>query len=87
MRRYTIWDKKTDINGVNAEYFFTTNPYKNFVQNETIILTHDENDNVDEFLRKEVLAKHYDIDINLDIDTFMTQYFAILEKLEQQAEE
>jgi hypothetical protein len=54
------------------------------VQNETIILIYDENDNVDEFLRKEVLAKHYDIDINLDIDTFMTQYFAILEELEQQ---
>jgi hypothetical protein len=57
-------------------------PFKNCTHD--IILIMNEEGKVVQIECKEILAKHYNIDIELDIDSFMEQYFAILEELEQQ---
>jgi hypothetical protein len=82
MKTYKVWDRVSPINGKEASYFLNSTPFKNCTH-DIILISNDEG-RVVQIECKEILAKAYGIDVNLDIDTFMTQYFAILEELEQQ---
>jgi hypothetical protein len=82
MQNYTVWNRQDKINGQEASYFLNSTPFKNCTHD--IILIMNESGQVIQIECKNVLANHYNIDIELDIDSFMEQYFAILEELEQQ---
>lgn len=79
---YEIWDKKSKINGVSASHFLESTPFKNCTHD--IILIYEDNGKVSQVECKEILAKIYNIDINLPIDEFMTQYQMVLEPIEEE---
>lgn len=82
---YKIWNRKDKINGKEASYFLEQLPFKNCTHD--IILIYGDNGKVSQVECKEILAKLYNIDINLPIDEFMAQYQAALETLEVEMEE
>lgn len=77
---YEIWDKKSKINGVDASHFLNSKPFKNCTHD--IILIYGDNGKVSQVECKDILAKLYNIDIELSLDEFMAQYQAALEALE-----
>ena len=83
--QYKLWDRKETINGKEASYFLNQLPFKNCTHD--IILIYAENGKVSQVECKEILAKLYNIDINLPIDEFMAQYQAALATLEVEMEE
>ena len=70
---YKLWDRKTPINGVEADYFLNKNPFKNY--SGDIILIFSENGSVSNVECKDILASVYNLDKTLDLDSFMTAYF------------
>ncbi len=73
---WSIWDKKTDINGVPAERVLTVN-FKHLANEETIyIKTVD--DTVVQIEGKSILADHYGIDPALPDEEFIAEYERIL---------
>lgn len=83
--QYKLWNRKDNINGVEPSHFLNQPTFKNY--NGDIILIYGDNGRVTQVESKDVLAKIYGIDINLSLDEFMTQYFAILEEMNKQTEE
>lgn len=88
--QYKLWNRKDNINGVIASHFLNKPTFKNY--NGDIILIYGDNGKVTHVESKEVLAKVYGIDINLSLNAFMAQYFAILEEqnkepIEEEAQE
>ena len=75
--QYKLWDRKETINGKEASYFLNKLPFKKCTHD--IILIYAENGKVSQVECKEILAKVYNIDINLPIDEFMAQYQVALE--------
>ena len=73
---YTLWDKQTPINGVEASYFLNKEPFKTYKGD--IILIYAENGNVSNIESKEVLALVYNINVNLPLDEFMVAYEEVL---------
>lgn len=69
---YTLWDKQTSINGVEASYFLNKEPFKTYKGD--IILVYAENGSVSNIESKEVLALVYNIDVELPLDEFMVAY-------------
>lgn len=74
---YEIWDRKSDINGVNANYFLNKKPFKNYVGD--IILIKSDNGKVINIECKDILAQVYSIDFKLELDDFIKQYLKKLE--------
>ena len=83
--QYKLWDRKESINGKEASYFLNQLPFKNCTHD--IILIYGDNGKVSQVECKEILAKLYNIDINLPIDEFMAQYQVALATLEVEMEE
>lgn len=83
--QYKLWDRKETINGKEASYFLEQLPFKNCTHD--IILIYGDNGKVSQVECKEILAKLYNIDINLPIDEFMVQYKVALATLEVEMEE
>lgn len=83
--QYKIWNRIDNINGVSASYFLTQQPFKNY--DGDIILIYGDNGKVVQVERKDILAKVYEIDINLGLDVFMLNYFDKLAKIETQSQE
>ena len=75
--QYKLWDRKETINGKEASYFLNQLPFKKCTHD--IILIYGDNGKVSQVECKEILAKLYNIDINLHIDEFMAQYQKALE--------
>ena len=73
---YKLWDKKTPINGVEANYFLNKQSFKNY--DGDIILIYAENGSVSNVESKEVLALVYNINVNLLLDEFMVAYEEVL---------
>ena len=75
MKKYDVWDKKSEINNVPATHFLNQNPFKSYAGD--IILIYAENGVIVTNVEcKDILAQVFGIDRNLPIDTFMEQYFA-----------
>lgn len=75
MKKYSIWDKKSEINGVPASHFLNQNPFKS--NTGDIILIYAENGvTVTNVECKDILAQVCEIDRTLPIDAFMSAYFA-----------
>ena len=70
--KYKIWNRKDKINGIDANHFLNKLPFKNC--NHDIILIYAENGKVSQIECKDILAKHYNIDVNLPLDAFMLEY-------------
>lgn len=77
MKQFTIWDRKSTINGVAASHFLNQTPFKGY--GGEIILIYADNGRVTNVECKDILADVYGIDKALSTDSFMAQYFAKLE--------
>jgi len=80
--KYELWNKQDNINGVAASHFLNQEPFKS--NKGDIILIYADNGKVSNVECKEILAKVYNIDVNLDIDNFMTAYFNKLASINEQ---
>jgi hypothetical protein len=72
---WTVWDKKTDINGVSAEHFLASRDY---LQNEETVFLKWVNGRVIWVMAKGALAHVYGIDANLDNEAFIAEYERVL---------
>lgn len=72
---WTIWDKKSDINGYSAEWFL--NRLKHIENDDTIYLK-TVNGRVTQIEGKGVLASVYGIDPTLTNDEFIAEYERII---------
>lgn len=81
---YKLWNRQDSINGVGASHFLNQTPFKNY--NGDIILIYAENGKVSNVECKDILAKLYNIDKTLPLDSFMSKYFEALKELETNKE-
>lgn len=81
---WTIWDKKSDINGTTAEHVLTT--FKHLANEETIYLK-TVNGRVTQVEGKGILASVYGIDPALPDDEFIAEYERILAEPTEEASE
>jgi hypothetical protein len=72
---WSIWDKKSDINGVSAEWVLN---HHKFLQKETTIYIRTENGRVTNIEGKSILADNFGIDPTLPDDEFIAEYERIL---------
>lgn len=79
--KYKLWNRVDNINGVTASHFLDKLPFKNY--NGDIILIYAESGKVSNVECKDILAKHYNIDKTLPLDSFMSKYFEALEPVEE----
>ena len=75
--QYKLWDRQQAINGKPASYFLNQLPFKKCEHD--IILIYADNGKVSQIECKDILAKVYNIDVNLPIYKFMEEYKKILE--------
>lgn len=80
--KYELWNRKEAINGKEASYFLNQLPFKNCTHD--IILIYGNNEKVSRIECKDILAKIYNIDVNLPIYKFMEEYQAKLEETEEE---
>ena len=71
--KYTLWNRKDTINGNDASHLLLQAPFKDY--DGDIILIYNDN-KVSNIESKQILAESYNIDINLSLDEFMSEYFA-----------
>jgi hypothetical protein len=72
---WTIWNKKTEINGFSAEAFLARNKH---LQNEETIFLKSVNGRVTQVEGKGILASVYGIDINLPDMEFIAEYERVI---------
>jgi hypothetical protein len=72
---WSVWDKKTDINGYSAEWYFNRNKF--LAKEETIFLK-TVNGHVTNVEGKNLLANIYGIDPALHDEEFLAEYERIL---------
>lgn len=72
---WSIWNKKTEINGFSAEAFLARNKH---LANEETIYIKTVNDKVTQVEGKNILASVYGIDATLPDEEFIAAYEAIL---------
>lgn len=75
MRNYKLWDREESINGVEAEHFLQSEPFKS-CEGDIILIYAEDSDKVSNVECKDILASVYDIDPTLELDEFMAEYFA-----------
>ena len=72
---WSVWDKKSDINGISAEREFAKYP---FLKQEETIFIKTINGHVTNVEGKNILANNYNIDPALPDDEFIAEYERIL---------
>ena len=72
---WSIWDKKTDINGFSADKFLARNKH---LQNEEIIFLKSINGRVTQVEGKCILSSVYGINADLPNEEFIAEYERIL---------
>ena len=77
---WSIWDKKSDINGKTADHVFTT--FSHLKGEETIYIK-TVNGKVTNVEGKSILANNYNIDPTLPDDEFIARYEWLLEHPEE----
>ena len=77
---YKVWDKISQINGLEPQHFLSKPPFKNYEGD--IILIYGEDYKISQVECKDILASVYEIDKTLSLDEFMTQYFEKLTTIE-----
>lgn len=75
---WSIWDKKTEINGFSAEFILERNKH---LSNEDVIYIKTINGRVVEIEGKNILAHHYGINASLDNEAFIVEYERLLAEL------
>lgn len=80
MKNYAIWNRTDKINGVEPKHFLDNKPFKDYEGD--IILIFADNGKVSNVECKDILATVYDIDVTLELDEFMAEYFAKTEEKE-----
>ena len=80
---WSIWDKKSDINGCSAERFLDRHK---FLKKEETIFLYTENKRVTNVAGKSILAYNYDIDPTLTNDEFIAAYEAKLAEPDEPTE-
>lgn len=73
---YKVWDKTSQINGLEPQHFLSIQPFKDY--DGDIILIYGEDGKVSQVECKDILSKVYGIDKTLSLDEFMAQYEIIL---------
>lgn len=68
---WTIWDKKSDINGFSAEWFLNRHKH---LQNEETIYLKTVDGRVTNVEGKSILAENFGIDPTLPDDEFIAEY-------------
>lgn len=81
---WSIWDRKSDINGVSAEWVLN---HHKFLQKETTIYIRTENGRVTNIEGKIILADNFGIDPTLSDDEFIAEYERILAEPVEEASE
>lgn len=77
MKTYKLWDRVEKINGAEPSHFLNSEPFRSEKGDIILVMV---NGRVTEVQCKSILASIYNIDINLDLDAFMTEYFNKLEE-------
>ena len=77
MKQYKLWDRKENINGVQASHFLKQRPFNNYSGDIILIYSGSRVFNVE---CKEILAEVFGIDPMLPLDEFMSEYFAKIEQ-------
>ena len=72
---WTIWDKKSDINGKSADHVFTS---FNHLKGEETIYIKTVNGRVTQVEGKRILANNYDIDPTIPDDKFIAEYERVI---------
>ena len=73
---WSVWDKKTEINGFSAGYFLSRNKH---LEGETVIyIKKTESGRTVQVEGKSILAKLYEIDPALPDDEFIAEYERII---------
>ena len=72
---WSIWDKKTDMNGFSASSWFESFPH---LRNEETIYIKTINGRTVQIEGKSILANNYNIDPTLPDDEFIAEYERIL---------
>lgn len=74
MKKYSIWDRQSNINGVNAGHFLSQAPFKGY-KGDIILIYADDGVTVTNVECKDILAQLTGIDRNMPLDEFMAKYF------------
>lgn len=72
---WSVWDKKSEINGFSAEWFFENHE---FLRDEGIIYLRTVDGRVTNVEGKSILAKVYSLDPALTNDEFIAEYEKII---------
>jgi hypothetical protein len=80
---WSVWDKKSEINGCSAEHIFKT--FTHLASEETIFIKTTLG-RVNRIEGKRILAGNHNIDINLDNEAFIAEYERRLVELEEAEE-
>lgn len=72
---WIVWDKKSEINGFSAEWFFNRHKH---LQNQETVFVKTVNGRVTQAEGKNILSMVYGIDPTLPNDEFIAAYEAIL---------
>ena len=72
---WSIWDKKSDINGKSADHVFTS---FNHLKGEETIYIKTVNGRVTQVEGKSILANNYNIDPTLPDDEFIAEYERVI---------
>lgn len=75
MKQYKLWDKKSNINGVNAGHFLSQAPFKGY-DGDIILIYADDGVTVTNVECKDILAQLTGFDRNMPLDEFMAKYFS-----------
>lgn len=75
MKQYSVWDRVSPINGVQAEHFLNQLPFKTY-NGDIILIYADDGKTVTNVECKNILAQVFNIDSTLPIGAFMTEYFS-----------
>lgn len=75
MKKYSIWDRQSNINGVNAGHFLSQTPFKGYA-GDIILIYADDGGTVTNVECKDILAQLTGIDRNMPLDEFMAKYFS-----------
>lgn len=76
--QYKLWNRQDKINGVAPSHFLNQPTFKDY--NGDIILIYGVSGRVTNVERKDTLADIYNINVNLSLNIFMSQYFSKLEE-------
>ena len=80
---WTIWDKKTEINGYSADFILGRNRH---LENEDVIYIKMVNGRATQIEGKNILASVYGIDVTLSDEEFIAEYERVISEPTEETE-